>query len=92
MGSILEVVQRYVTMTPLTWRPAGTRKVTPIVWAASQSKTFLGICPFHEERTPSFHVNTSVEVFHCFGCGLAGDETMFLRLIEKHKVKLKEIA
>lgn len=84
---ILEVVQRYVKVTPLTWRPFGTKKMTPIVWTANQAKTFLGICPFHEERTPSFHVNISAAVFHCFGCGAGGDVTEFLKLIERHKVK-----
>lgn len=40
-----------------------------------------GLCPFHEEKTPSFHVDPMAGRFHCFGCGLAGDALDFLKLI-----------
>ena len=36
--------------------------------------TYKGLCPFHGEKTPSFHVNRDKGFFHCFGCGVGGDE------------------
>ncbi|MEC3916090.1 DNA primase [Nocardia sp. CDC160] len=41
-----------------------------------------GLCPFHDERTPSFHVRPNHGVFHCFGCGEGGDAFAFLQKIE----------
>jgi DNA primase len=45
--------------------------------------SYKGLCPFHSERTPSFHVNPGRGVFHCFGCGVGGDVFKFLELHEK---------
>ncbi len=39
---------------------------------------FKARCPFHQERTPSFHVNTDKQIFHCFGCGVGGNIFGFL--------------
>jgi len=38
----------------------------------------VGLCPFHQERTPSFHVNPARNIFKCFGCGKGGDAVAFL--------------
>ncbi|MDR0632624.1 MAG: DNA primase [Holosporales bacterium] len=38
-----------------------------------KGKEYLGLCPFHNERTPSFTVNDSKNFYHCFGCGAHGD-------------------
>lgn len=43
---------------------------------------WMGCCPFHDERTPSFSVNVSEKVFHCFGCGEGGDLFRFVELTE----------
>ena len=45
--------------------------------------TYKGLCPFHSEKTPSFHVNRDKGFFHCFGCGAGGDVFKFLELQEK---------
>ena len=41
-----------------------------------------GLCPFHDERSPSFHVRPQVGYYHCFGCGESGDVYSFLQKID----------
>jgi DNA primase len=43
---------------------------------------YMGLCPFHEERTPSFSVDADKMVYHCFGCGASGDVFTFVRETE----------
>jgi len=45
-------------------------------------RNFKGLCPFHEERTPSFMVSPELQIFKCFGCGESGDVYTFL---QKHE-------
>lgn len=45
--------------------------------------SYRGLCPFHSEKTPSFHVHRDRGFFHCFGCGAGGDALKFLELHEK---------
>jgi DNA primase len=45
--------------------------------------TWKGLCPFHGEKTPSFHVNGDKGFFHCFGCGVGGDVIKFIELFDK---------
>ena len=42
----------------------------------------VGLCPFHDERTPSFSVNAEHKLYHCFGCGASGDAIGFVRETE----------
>ena len=55
---------------------------------------FLGLCPFHGEKTPSFTVHPGQQFFHCFGCGLSGD--VFTFMMKYHNLDfpaaLKELA
>jgi DNA primase len=43
---------------------------------------FVGLCPFHDERTPSFSVNADQKLYHCFGCGEGGDAIGFVQQTE----------
>src|ERR1700712_377068 len=38
----------------------------------------VGLCPFHDERTPSFSVDPQDKLYHCFGCGVGGDVIKFV--------------
>lgn len=47
-------------------------------------KNYTGLCPFHQEKTPSFVVNPQKQIFHCYGCGAGGNVFSFLMLHEKY--------
>jgi len=46
--------------------------------------SYLGLCPFHNEKTPSFTVSPSKEIYKCFGCGKSGNTISFLMEHEKY--------
>jgi len=54
-----------------------------IVSLKRMGATFKGLCPFHNERTPSFNVNRDKGFFKCFGCGVGGDVVKFVELQQK---------
>ncbi len=47
------------------------------------AQNFSGLCPFHQEKTPSFSVHATRQYFHCFGCGKSGDVFTFVQELEK---------
>ncbi|HLK38089.1 MAG TPA: DNA primase [Polyangiaceae bacterium] len=66
------------------------RDRTDIVAVVSESvpslkkrgRRFVGLCPFHKEKTPSFHVNPDTGLYHCFGCKESGDAFTFLERVD----------
>jgi len=48
-----------------------------------RGRHFLGLCPFHQEKTASFTVSPELQIFRCFGCGKGGDVFTFLQEYEK---------
>ncbi len=71
------------------------RQVASIVDIASQYTTlikrgqkYVGLCPFHSEKTPSFTVDNDKQLYHCFGCGAGGD--IFTLVMEKENLGFPE--
>ena len=54
----------------------------------SGTGTFVGLCPFHDEKTGSFNVRPALGVWHCFGCGLGGDVFKFVE--EQENIDFRE--
>jgi DNA primase len=52
--------------------------ISDYVSLRKSGQNFKGLCPFHSEKTPSFMVSPSKQIFHCFGCGAGGDAVSFL--------------
>ncbi len=52
--------------------------VSDYVQLKKSGQNYKGLCPFHSEKTPSFMVSQSKQIFHCFGCGIGGDVIGFL--------------
>lgn len=49
-----------------------------------KGSTYTACCPFHNEKTPSFHVSREKQLYHCFGCGAAGNVYTFLQQYENY--------
>ncbi|HKL75850.1 MAG TPA: DNA primase [Halanaerobiales bacterium] len=56
--------------------------ISDYVKLKKSGKNYKGLCPFHQEKTPSFTVNPANQFYHCFGCGAGGDVFSFLMEIE----------
>ncbi len=68
--------------------------ISQYVQLKKRGSNYVGLCPFHSEKTPSFTVNPKGQFFHCFGCGESGDVITFFMKIENLEFKdaLKELA
>jgi DNA primase len=68
---------------------ARVREATDLVALAGEhialkrvGRRYQGLCPFHQEKTPSFSINPELGAFHCFGCQKSGDAITFVREVE----------
>jgi len=56
--------------------------IAPYVKLRRAGRSMVGLCPFHKEKTGSFHVSPERGTWHCFGCGLGGDGFSFIEKVE----------
>ncbi len=61
--------------------------ISQYVDLAKRGANYVGLCPFHREKTPSFVVSPEKKIFHCFGCGASGDVIGFLMRYEGYTFK-----
>jgi DNA primase len=69
----IETVRQSVNIVEIISRHLALKKA---------GKNYRALCPFHQEKTPSFMVNDDKQIFHCFGCGAGGDVFTFLMRYE----------
>ena len=70
------------TLTEIRSRISIVEVISVYVSLRKAGKNHTGLCPFHEEKTPSFSVNDERGFFHCFGCGVGGNAFTFLCKLE----------
>ena len=70
------------TLTEIRSRVSIVEVISVYVSLRQAGKNYTGLCPFHEEKTPSFSVNDERGFFHCFGCGEGGNAFTFLCRLE----------
>jgi DNA primase len=71
----IDEIRERSNIVEIVKRHVELRRAGPASW--------MGLCPFHAEKTPSFHVHESRQFFHCFGCGEKGDVFAFVTKIEQ---------
>ncbi len=73
-GSFADTVKQQADIVKIVGEHVRLRK--------SGAQNYSGLCPFHQEKTPSFSVHATRQFYHCFGCGVSGDVFSFVQKIE----------
>jgi DNA primase len=76
------------TLQAIRDRLSITEVITPYVSLKRAGRNFIGLCPFHAEKTPSFTVSDERGLYHCFGCGESG--TVFTFVMKMERVEFLE--
>ncbi len=79
-----DIVEQVLTATDIVQLVDGYVKLK------RRGVNFIGLCPFHDEKTPSFTVSQEKQIFHCFGCGQGGNAYRFL--MEHERMSFPEAA
>src|SRR5450755_29923 len=58
--------------------------ISSFIKLKKRGTNYIGLCPFHNEKTPSFTISPSKEIYKCFGCGRSGNTISFLMEHEKY--------
>ena len=87
-GAAVRIVMRTHTYSHTIERVKDAIDMVDLVGAKTELKRsgqarMEGLCPFHDERTPSFGIDPVQKVYHCFGCGVGGDAITFVRETEQ---------
>ncbi len=56
--------------------------ISQYVGLKRSGRNYFGLCPFHNEKSPSFSVSPDKQIFHCFGCGAGGNVISFIMKVE----------
>ena len=56
--------------------------ISSYVKLQKKGSSYFGLCPFHNEKSPSFSVSPDKQIFHCFGCGVGGDVIHFIMKVQ----------
>src|SRR5713226_7243202 len=73
MSSIIETIKAKVDVV---------EEISLVVSLHKSGKSYKGLCPFHNERTPSFYVFADAQTWHCFGCNEGGDIFTFVQKLQ----------
>lgn len=82
MKGVVNVPVNESFLQELKYKTDITDIVSSYVTLKKRGATLVGLCPFHNEKTPSFTVYPDTQSFYCFGCGAGGDSVTFIKKIE----------
>ena len=83
-ANLFEIMIKKETIDKILETARVEEVVGDFVHLKKRGSSMIGLCPFHGEKTPSFHVSPSKGIYKCFGCGKGGDSVRFIMEHEKY--------